>query len=231
MKKIAILQSNYIPWKGYFDIINSVDEFIIYDDAQYTRRDWRNRNIIKTRNGLKWLTIPVEVKGKYDQKINETRIADKTWASKHWKMIMHNYTSAPAFEAHAGLFEETYHSCEKLVFLSDVNRLFIKVINSIIGIHTLISDTSQYKMKGSKNDKIISICKQANAEAYVTGPLAKEYIDEKLFLKSGIDLIWVDYKGYPEYNQVFPPFEHAVSTIDVIFNNGIKATSLLKSFL
>ena len=79
-KKVAILQSNYIPWKGYFDMIASVDEFILYDDMQYTRRDWRNRNQIKTAQGLKWLTIPVCVKGKYYQKIRDTEIAKSNWA-------------------------------------------------------------------------------------------------------------------------------------------------------
>ena len=83
MKKIAILQSNYIPWKGYFDIINMVDEFVLYDDMQYTRRDWRNRNKIKTPNGLQWLTIPVQVKGKYLQKIKETKISEKKWTKNH----------------------------------------------------------------------------------------------------------------------------------------------------
>jgi hypothetical protein len=230
-KKIAILQSNYIPWKGYFDIINSVDEFVIYDDAQYTRRDWRNRNIIKTKDGLRWLTIPVEVKGKYDQKIKETKIADKEWASKHWKKIKLNYGSAPYFKDYTDLFEESYHQCEKLSFLSDVNRLFINVLNSILGIHTPISDSSKYKMEGGKNEKIISICKQANAKVYVTGPSAKDYINEELFFKSGITLRLVDYKGYPEYNQIFPPFEHNVSIIDVIFNCGNNTHSLMKSFL
>src|SRR6185369_16156960 len=89
-KTVAILQSNYIPWKGYFDLINLVDEFIIYDDAQYTRRDWRNRNQIKTPNGLSWLTIPVNVKGKYTQKIKETAVADTKWADEHWTVLCHN---------------------------------------------------------------------------------------------------------------------------------------------
>jgi hypothetical protein len=126
LKKIAILQSNYIPWKGYFDIINSVDEFIFYDEAQYTRRDWRNRNIIKTKDGPKWITIPVKVKGRYEQRIIETRVANKNWASKHWKMIEYNYGSSPGFTDYASVFEETYHTCGKLTFLSDINRLFIE---------------------------------------------------------------------------------------------------------
>jgi hypothetical protein len=231
MKKIAILQSNYIPWKGYFDIINTVDEFIIYDDAQYTRRDWRNRNIIKTKDGLRWLSIPVDVKGKYIQKIKETRIADKKWASRHWRIIKQSYCYATCFKDYSAIFDELYHKCEKLEFLSDVNRLFINVLNSILGIQTMITDSSEYIMEGNRNEKIISICRQANAQVYVTGPSAKNYIDERLFSESGINLMWIDYDGYPEYNQIFPPFNHAVSIIDVIFNNGIKAPSFLKSFL
>lgn len=96
-KKIAILQSNYIPWKGYFDLINLVDEFILYDDMQYTRRDWRNRNRIKTANGERWLTIPVEVKGKYFQKIKDTVVSDAAWNRKHWDSIVHSYSRAGYF--------------------------------------------------------------------------------------------------------------------------------------
>ncbi|MDX2231897.1 MAG: WbqC family protein [Leptolyngbyaceae cyanobacterium bins.349] len=98
-KKVAIVQSNYIPWKGYFDLINSVDEFILYDDMQYTRRDWRNRNQIKTASGLMWLTIPVQVKGKYYQKIRETQISDPTWAQEHWRSILTNVQCIPRYSA------------------------------------------------------------------------------------------------------------------------------------
>ena len=97
MKKVAILQSNYIPWKGYFDMIAAVDEFILYDDTQYTRRDWRNRNQIKTPQGVRWLTVPVVVKGKYHQKIRETEIDGSSWASAHWKTLALNYRGAPHF--------------------------------------------------------------------------------------------------------------------------------------
>ena len=97
IKKVAIIQSNYVPWKGYFDIINKVDEFILYDDVQYTRRDWRNRNKIKTPNGLHWLTIPVEVKGKYNQKIKDTIISEFNWTKKHWNAIKFNYANSKYF--------------------------------------------------------------------------------------------------------------------------------------
>jgi hypothetical protein len=229
-KKIAILQSNYIPWKGYFDIINSVDEFVIYDDAQYTRRDWRNRNIIKTQHGLKWLTIPVEVKGKYNQKIREAKIANKKWVTNHWDTLKHNYRSAPCFEDFEEPFEKTYRQCIKLNFLSDVNRLFIEVINSILGIKTRITESSEYNFKGDRSGKIISICKQSDASVYLSGPSAKSYLDQKLFSEADIIVEWAKYDGYPEYNQLYPPFSHSVSIIDLIFNQGINSTNFMKSF-
>src|SRR5216683_727265 len=105
-KTIAAVQSNYIPWRGYFDLISQVDEFILFDDAQYTRRDWRNRNKIKTPKGLIWLTIPVETKGKYSQKIKDTVVTDSKWARDHWRSIVHNYSKAPYFPEYRELFEE-----------------------------------------------------------------------------------------------------------------------------
>ena len=230
MKRIAILQSNYIPWKGYFDIINSVDEFIIYDDAQYTVRDWRNRNIIKTKNGLKWLTIPVLVKNRRYQKINETRIADNKWASKHWESIKHSYSSSPFFDDYNDIFEKAYQECKELDFLSDVNRFFLEIINSILGIGTTISDSSLYVIEGDRNQKIISICKQAGADVYLSGPSAKNYVEEEIFEKAGIKLCWADYKDYPEYCQKYPPFEHNVSILDLILNEGEKVSLFMKSF-
>src|SRR4026207_404505 len=107
-KTIAVVQSNYIPWRGYFDLINSVDEFILYDDVQYTIRDWRNRNIIKTSRGSLWLTIPVRVKGKYYQKIKDTKIGDPEWNQRHWTSITHNYAKARYFRQYRETFEELY---------------------------------------------------------------------------------------------------------------------------
>jgi len=97
-KRIAAIQSSYIPWKGYFDAINVVDEFILLDEVQFTKRDWRNRNKIKTSQGIQWLTIPVAVKGRYLQRIDETRIADSGWAQRHWSTLTHTYRRAAAFD-------------------------------------------------------------------------------------------------------------------------------------
>jgi hypothetical protein len=229
-KKIAIIQSNYIPWKGYFDIINSVDEFILYDDMQYTRRDWRNRNKIITSKGIQWLTVPVEVKGKYYQKINETRISDPKWAKKHWASLIHNYRNAPYFKNYKELFETLYLGMDEIM-LSQVNYLFIKAINYILGITTTIRWSSEFELIGGKTEKLLGICESVGATEYLSGPSAKGYLDESLFIQKGISVNWIDYTCYPEYSQQHShPFEHGVTILDLLFNTGEKATTYMKSF-
>lgn len=229
MKKIAILQSNYIPWKGYFDIINMVDEFIFYDTEQYTKRDWRNRNKIKTSNGLIWLTIPVQVKGKFHQTIDETIVSDNTWRKKHWNSITANYSKAKYFDEYKNEFQNLYLD-SKEDSLSQINYNFIKKINKILGIKTKLSWSSSFNPKGEKSDKLLDICKKTEAVEYLSGPAAKGYLDTSLFLKNSIQVSWMDYSNYPEYNQLFPPLEHGVSIIDLIFNEGPNAYKFLKSF-
>ena len=229
MKKIAILQSNYIPWKGYFDMINMVDEFILYDDMQFTRRDWRNRNKIKTSNGLAWLTIPVEVKGKYFQKINETKITDKDWGKQHWNSIRHSYSKCPFFADYKNIFEELYVNCDEEL-LSFINYRFIIVINKILGITTKISWSNDYELVDGKTERLVGLCKSAGATDYLSGPAAKDYIVEDFFEKENIKLHWMDYSGYPEYDQKYPPFEHGVSILDLIFNEGPNFQKYMKSF-
>ncbi len=229
MKKIAILQSNYIPWKGYFDIINKVDEFIFYDDMQYTKRDWRNRNKIKTPQGLMWLSIPVEVKGKYLQKINETKISDKNWAKKHWASICLNYAKARYFKEYKDLFEELYlGSCEE--YLSEINYRFISKINEILDIKTKLRYSHEFQLYDGQTQKLLGICKQCNADIYLSGASAKSYFDEELSKKENVKVEWMDYDGYPQYKQLCPPFEHGVSIIDLIFNEGDNAKKYMKSF-
>lgn len=229
MKKTAILQSNYIPWKGYFDLINSVDEFILYDDVQYTRRDWRNRNKIKTSQGIQWLTIPVEVKGKYIQKINETKISDAKWGKKHWRRICQNYIKSKHFCDYKEIFEELYLNSEE-EYLSKINYKFIKTINNILGINTKIGFSSDYELIDGQTERLINICKQAKAAEYISGPAAKMYIYEPLFQKENIKLTWMDYNNYEEYEQLYPPFDHYVSILDLIFNEGSNAVKFMKSF-
>ncbi len=229
MKKIAILQSNYIPWKGYFDLINMVDEFIFYDDMQYTKRDWRNRNKIKTSQGLQWLSIPVEVKGKYFQKINETKISEQDWAKKHWQTIKSNYSKAKYFKEYKDLFEELYMTCHE-EYLSQVNYRFIMAICKILGITTKIRYSSEFELMEGQTQKLLGICKDCDGDVYLSGPAAKNYFNEDLAKKENIRVEWMDYSGYKEYEQLFTDFEHGVSILDLIFNEGPNATKFMKSF-
>ena len=227
-RKIAILQSNYIPWKGYFDIIDSVDEFIFYDEMQYTKNDWRNRNKIKTQNGLLWLTIPTENKGHLGKKINEVKITDKRWAKKHWISIQNAYAKAPYFKTYKEVFEELYLGKDEEL-LCDVNYKFIYKINEILGIKTKISFSQDYGLAEGKTERLVDLVQKAGGDEYISGPAAKDYIDEKLFNDANIKLSWFDYSKYPEYPQLFPPFEHGVSVLDLIFNCGEDAIKKIRN--
>lgn len=229
MKSIVITQSNYIPWKGYFDAINIADEFVFYDDMQYTRRDWRNRNKIKTKDGVKWLTVPVEAKGKYFQKINETKVSDSHWGKDHWATLVHNYSKARYFEDYKEIFESLYLNHKEL-YLSKINYSFIKVICEILGIKTKFSWSSEFDLKEDRTERLVDICKKCDATDYYTGPSAKAYMDETLFSNENINIHYFDYSGYIQYNQLHGNFIHEVSIIDLIFNEGPNASNFLKSF-
>ena len=226
-KKIAILQSNYIPWKGYFDLINLVDEFIIFDTAQYTKNDWRNRNKIKTNQGAKWLTIPV--KHSLNQKINETIVLNNSWRKKNWKTLLQNYSKAKYFKEYKDIFEELYLNDEEQ-YLSIINYKFITQINNILDIKTKIRWSSEFTLTNGKTKKLIDICKQCNADTYISGPAAKDYFDIELAKNEEIKVEWMDYSNYKEYKQLHLPFEHGVSILDLIFNEGKDAKNYLKSF-
>jgi hypothetical protein len=228
-KAIAIVQSNYIPWRGYFDLINSVDEFVLYDDMQYTRRDWRNRNLIKSRNGPLWLTIPVEVKGRYSQQIKDTVVADQEWPRGHWRSIVHSYSKANYFSDYQAQFEELYSGMQEKL-LSQINYRFITTICRTLGIDTRISWSMDYDLAGDKTQRLVNLCKQTGATEYLSGPAAKTYLDEELFAREGIRVSYMDYSGYPEHRQLYPPFEPKVSIIDLILNEGPDAKKFMKSF-
>lgn len=229
VKRVAILQSNYIPWKGYFDIINSVDEFIFLDEVQFTRRDWRNRNLIKTANGLLWLTIPVNVKNNFSVPINQVTVSDQLWRKKHWTSIQNNYSKAPFFKPLKEPFEALYLD-QKEIYLSRINFAFIAAVNEILGIKTKISWSSDYGPAEGKNERLISLCEAAGASHYLSGPAAKDYLVEDMFKNKGIQVTWMDYSGYQEYKQFHAPFEHGVTILDLLFHEGPNAKSFMKSF-
>lgn len=225
MTRAAILQSNYIPWKGYFDLIASVDHFIIYDEVQYTRPDWRNRNRIKTPLGVEWLSVPVG--NSIHRRISEVMLTDTAAGLHHWTRLTQAYEFAPCFRETAGWIESLYvdtlwHS------LSEINQRFIRAVCERLGITTHISRSADYPSTGDRNGRLIHLCRAVGANVYVSGPAAQSYLDTEAFDRAGISVEWFDYAGYPQYQQLWGAFRHDVSIVDVFFNCGDDAPRFLK---
>ena len=222
MKTVVVLQSNYIPWKGYFDLINDGHEFIFYDEAQYTKNDWLNRNKIYASKGLEWLTIPCG----YDLKrrICEVKMNPEiNWQKNHYEKLCAVYSKTPYFDKYRPFLEHVYLE-KDWEFLSALNQFLIKHISyEILGIKTVFADSRDYESHGQKNEKLLSLLLSAGCRRYVSGPAAKVYLDEEAFCEQGIEVVWKDYSGYPEYKQQHEPFEHGVSILDLLFNIGSDA--------
>lgn len=221
MTTVVVLQSNYIPWKGYFDLIHDADLFIFYDDLQFTKNDWRNRNRIKTQKGAEWITIPVGTDA--HRLICEVEIKDAAWQTKHWKTIQQHYGKCPYFARYQAFFEDVYLR-RQWVNLSELNQYLIRTISSdLLGMHTTFRDSREFHPAGHKLDRLLDLVTKTDADRYISGPAAKDYIDPARFANAGVELFWKDYSGYPEYPQRFPPFEHGVSILDLLFNIGADA--------
>src|SRR5208283_1666931 len=197
--------------------------------VQYTRRDWRNRNKIKTPQGTTWLTIPVEVKGKYFQKIRDTVVSDHAWPQDHWRTIRHSYCRAAHFRDYKETLEELYMGCKE-TSLSLINHRFLTAICRLLGITTKMTWSMQYSIAEGRTERLVSLCKQASAEVYISGPAARDYIKSEIFERDGIELVYFDYDGYPDYRQLYPPFVHEVSVLDLLLNEGSEARKYMKSF-
>lgn len=226
MKKIAIVQSNYIPWKGYFDMIAAVDEFILYDDMQFTKNDWRNRNLIKTPQGVQWLSVPVGQDIR--RRIRDVELTP-SWQSKHWKTLQSNYRRAPFFEEVAEWLEPLY-MVEIHTSLSQMNRKFMEAICRYVGIETRITNCWDYMSVGDKTRtaRLVDLCQQSGATHYLSGPAAKDYIEAPLFDTAGISLEWFDYAGFPEYPQLWGEFVHGVTVLDLLFNCGKNTPNFMR---
>ncbi len=219
---VAVLQSNYIPWKGYFDIIHDVELFIFHDDLQYTKNDWRNRNRIVTEGGVKWLTIPV---GTDEHRlILDVRMTDRSWQKKHYDMLLASYRRAPYFEKYRAFLEHVYLA-RRWDYLFELNRYLIERISlDYLGISTKFADSRDFATHGAKHEKLLSMLQAAGATRYVSGPAARDYIQAGDYERAGIELVWKDYGGYPAYPQRHNgAFEHGVSVLDLLFNTGDEA--------
>lgn len=229
-RTVVILQSNYIPWKGYFDLINSADVFVIYDEVQFTRRDWRNRNKVILNGKSHWLTIPVETKGKYELPINQIKVSDPQWAKKHWASIRHAYGKAEHFASYEAHLAKAYEDAAKLEYLTDINCLFLELITGFLDINYSLAHS--YKIPGTATNptgRLVEICQSLEAQRYISGPSAKEYIEKGQFESAQIELCYANYTGYPQYHQTSETFEHGVSILDLLMHEGGGARQHLKS--
>lgn len=223
-RRIAVSQSNYIPWRGYFDLIASVDEFVFYDDVQYTTRDWRNRNRIKTPEGARWLTVPVGADR--NRKICDVGVLDPGCGRKHWTVLTANYARARAFDEVASWLHPLY--AEAWTSLSALNQRLVAAICSRLGIGTRLSRSSDFQATGDRSGRLLALCRELGARTYVSGPSAAAYLDVDLFRRAGVEVAWMGYDGYGGYPQLWGGFEPQVSILDLLFNCGGDAPRHMK---
>lgn len=224
--RVGIIQSNYIPWRGYFDFINSVDLFIIHDDLQYTKGDWRNRNKIKTSQGTIWLSVPVRYHT-VSQLICNTEIDySQKWKTRHLNQFCANYSKSSFFEEAINLL--TMGLSSNNLTISHLNIQLIKSICSYLEIRTPIVLSQDYGVRGAKTERLINILKKVEATIYLSGPSAKAYLDENSFQQAGISLEYKTY-DYSPYTQLWGDFVGPVSILDLIANKGKEAKNFLTS--
>lgn len=230
MSRVAILQSNYIPWRGYFDMIAKVDEFVVYDSCQYTVNDWRNRNQVKTRQGLVWLTIPVLTKGRTGQLIQDAEFDDRSWAKKHLRTIQQALGRAPYYEVVEQVVVPTLEQAVATGRLHDVNVALLRSISDELGLRTTITLDSAYgPLEGSPTERVAELADRAGATSYVTGPRGLDYLEPEPFESRGIALEVMDYSTLQPYPQLFGDFEPTASALDLLANCGPEAVAHLTS--
>lgn len=228
--KCVILQPSYIPWRGYFHQIQKADLFIFYDDVQYDTRGWRNRNRIKTQQGTRWLTIPVHKRSVQVEKtpIQSILIDWKTpWNQDHWKTICMAYGKSPYFSHYAPMLEPFYQRKDER--LADFTIDLTIALARQLGIQdTRFERSSEHPVTGTKTVRLIQLLTLAGADHYISGPSARTYLEEDLFQQAGIRLEYMGY-DYPEYPQLYPPFDPQVSILDLFFMTGPQAWNYISA--
>lgn len=217
MTTVVILQSNYIPWRGYFDLIRRADDFVFYDTAQFTKHDWRNRNRIVTPTGPVWLTVPVSTAGQFGQTIDTARITDMRWAARHLKSLQAALGRAPCFRSHLKpLVEDWFPAVGAMDRISAVNRFLVERVMRVLDIATRLHDAADLPQEGDRTGRLVSICRSLGATRYLSGPSARSYLDVAQFSAAGIAVDWMDYPAYPAYRQMDGGYDAGVSILDCL---------------
>lgn len=225
--RVVVLQPSYLPWLGYFDQIAKADVFVFYDDVQYDKNGWRNRNKIKTPQGEMWLSVPVRLKNHLELPINKIEIDNlSNWRKKHLTALEINYSRAAYFKDYEGFFKEVYG--RQWPFLADLDIHIVKELSTMLGVKTKFYRSSELGITGDKTGRLINICKHFSADSYLTGDSAKDYLDEGLFSSNSIKL---EYHGYrhPVYRQLYGDFMPSLSIVDLLFNCGKETLKVLSN--
>jgi hypothetical protein len=224
---IAVHQPQYLPWLGYFDKIARCDLFVFLDNVQYKKREFQNRNRIKTPNGASWLTVPVRTKGASQQKICDVQTDNSTdWQHKHWQSIERNYRKAPHFSDYGAEIRTLYHqTTEKLNIL---NQTCVRALIELLDISTPIVLESELGVESTRTERIIDICQEVGGTTYLSGAGGKDYLEENQFAEAGIELRYQEYV-HPVYPQLYGDFVPYLSVIDLIFNCGAESLNVLSS--
>jgi len=225
--RLAISQPTYLPWIGYFDLIDQVDKFVLLDDAQFERRSWDQRNRIKSPTGLQWVTVPVHNRGRREQRLCEVEICDRRFWEKEVRSIEARYGEAPYFEIYFPRLKEL-HS-EAGLKLVDLNLALIKWISSELGLTTPMVRSSSLNVDGRRSGRLAAMCKLLGATDYVSPRTALYLLEDlRIFAESGIK-VWFHNYTHPEYKQRFPPFCAYASVLDLLFNEGPRSLEIIRS--
>ncbi len=224
MKTLVILQSNYIPWRGYMDLMRRSDLFVLFDIVQYTKNDWRNRNRIKTANGATWLTIPVSASFGEATPIDQALVADDRWTDRHIRSIRQAYAAAPYLRTEGEWLFAELDALRGESHLSVVNARLLRGLAGRLGLSTPIAPCTdllprEELLAASSSARLLALCQAAGATRYLSGPAAKSYLDVELFAAAGVEVEWMRY-DYPDYPQLHGPFLSGMSVIDLLLNTG-----------
>lgn len=225
--RVGILQTNYLPWLGYFHLMNSVDVFVHYDTVQYDKHGWRNRNRIKNREGdFQWLSVPVLTKGLGAPILKEVKIDNtQKWQKQHLGSIRQFYGKSKHFEEFFPVVEKELG--KQRVFLNDLNLELINLFSNLLGISTQVVMASDIKTEETeKNSKVIEITKKVGGTSYLSGQAAKDYIQPQMFTDAEVELQWHEFP-HPEYPQLHGEFLSHLSILDALFNIGSQETRQL----
>ncbi len=214
--KVVVLQSNYLPWIGYFDLIDRADICVFYDDVQYTKNDWRNRNKILTKRGLEWITVPAGQS--ISRLINQVTLQDSDWQEQHYRKIANAYDIRATDSWGLDLLHSLYLS-RQWTGLSELNQETIKLISrNYLNIKTHFDTSINYDLQGKGESRLLSLLRQIKATHYLSGPAGRNYLNSNRFEEAGVALEFFNYPDYSEYEQIAKPFTPKVSIIDLLLN-------------